>query len=594
MRLLLLTLSLLCLLSACQITPPPRPNVLFILTDDQGYGDLRIHGNDSIDTPVIDSLARSGARLDQFYVSPVCAPTRAALLTGRYHLRTGTFWVTRGTENMRPEELTLAEVFQANGYRTGIFGKWHNGAHYPYNPLGQGFEEFVGFTSGHWSNYFNTSLIHNDTVLPTEGYITDVLTDKAIDFIDRNRNEPFFCYLPYNVPHSPFQLPDRYFDKYKARGLSDKSAAVYGMVENLDDNLRRLFQKLADWGLQENTIVVFITDNGPNGSRYNAGMRGWKSWVYEGGIRVPCFISWPGRIAAGTTLTELTDHIDMLPTLVGLTGVNKPDGPALDGIDLSDFLLARPDAVFPQRKLFTHMNHGIELTPYPGAVRNEQYHLVVYDPEQPQLFDMRQDGGEQADLADSLPALTQQLFADYQTWWEDVTAAGPTDPAIPVGYAEARRVELPAHEATLEGNLTYRYNPNGWAHDWIVNWTDPTDRVSWEIEVVAAGTYRFSLQYACTAAQIGTELDLAVLGTGQTIRSRIQEAFTPVPLPNPDRVEGARTEAREQTWAYVSLGQLTLVPGRYTVRLQSHTIPGPAVGEIKSLWIEKQPSLVQP
>lgn len=585
MRLLLYTFSFLLILTACQKPTPSPPNVLFILTDDQGYGDLRIHGNDSIDTPVIDSLARSGARLDQFYVSPVCAPTRASLLTGRYHLRTGTFWVTRGAENMREEELTLPEVFQANGYATGAFGKWHNGAHYPHNPQGQGFDEFFGFCSGHWSNYFNTTLIANDTFEKTEGYITDVLTDKAIDFIGRNKNQPFFCYLPYNVPHSPFQLPDQYFDKYKARGLSDKNASVYGMVENLDDNLRRLFGKLDQWGLTENTIVVFITDNGPNGRRYNGGMRGIKGWVYEGGVRVPCFISWPGHIPQGIQLNDLTDHIDMLPTLVGLTGVAKPAGLPLDGLDLSPFFREeRPP--FPERTLYSHQNQGASYRKYPGAVRNEQYHLVVYDEAEPQLFDMQQDPAEQNDLADSLPEISARMFQQYHAWWEEVTRDGPTDPAIPVGYAQAPRVELPAHEARLSGNITYHRNPNGWAHDWIVNWQSTEDQARWEIKVVESGSYAVELQYTCPESELGSKLVVRI-GEEQ-LELTLDQAFVPEIMPNPDRVAGVRTEAREQTWGFLPVGTLELQPGKFEVVIQVSEIANVQVGDIKGLIVKRQ------
>ncbi|GAF95371.1 unnamed protein product, partial [marine sediment metagenome] len=207
-----------------------RPNVLLIMTDDQGWGDVRSHGNDKIDTPVQDALAAQAARFGRFYVSPVCAPTRASLLTGRYHLRTGTAWVTRGLETMRSEEVTLAEILKQAGYATGCFGKWHNGAHYPHHPNGQGFDEFLGFCAGHWNNYFDTRLEYNSETVTTGGFITDVLTDAAMAFIEKHKDHPFFCYLPYNAPHGPFQVPDRYFDKYKKRGLDDKTAAVYGMV----------------------------------------------------------------------------------------------------------------------------------------------------------------------------------------------------------------------------------------------------------------------------------------------------------------------------------------------------------------------------
>ena len=234
-----------------------RPNVILILTDDQGWGDLGIHGNDRLSTPIIDKMAADGVQFDRFYVSPLCAPTRASLLTGRYYLRTGTSWVSKGLENMHAREVTIAEVFQDQGYATGCFGKWHNGAHYPQHPNQQGFDEFIGFCAGHWNNYFSTTLEHNGEPYPTDRYITDVLTDEALKFIEQNQDNQFFCYVPYNVPHGPFQVPDTYFNKYKNLGFSDKDAAVYGMCENMDENVGRIIQKVDELKLSENTIIIF-------------------------------------------------------------------------------------------------------------------------------------------------------------------------------------------------------------------------------------------------------------------------------------------------------------------------------------------------
>ncbi|MFK7926197.1 MAG: arylsulfatase [Bacteroidia bacterium] len=572
-------------LIACQSpTPPAPPNVIFILSDDQGYGDLQIHGNDSIDTPILDRLANDGTRLDQFYVSPVCAPTRASLMTGRYHLRTGTFWVTRGTENMREEELTFAEAFKANGYRTGCFGKWHNGAHYPLNPLGQGFERFVGFTSGHWSNYFNTTLIENTGSLKTEGYITDVLTDQAINYIEEHQKEPFLCYIPYNVPHSPFQVPDKYFDKYKARGLTDKNASVYGMVENMDENIGRLLARVEELGLTENTIVVFITDNGPNGMRYNGNMRGWKGRVYEGGLRVPCIIKWPGQVKAGQTLNHLTDHIDILPTLMGLTGLEKPEGNAVDGIDLSAWLKGKKQA-FPARTLYSHQNHGASPMIYPGAMRNEQHHFIMRGEDKVELYDMIIDPAETSNIAEQMPDSVAIYKQRYLDWYTEVTAAGPTDPAIPIGYAQSPQVELPAHEAQLEGDLAYKRNPNGWAHDWIVSWQDTSATVHWEVVAAESGTYAFSVLYTCPAERLGSDLQLTV--GNQSLDASIAETFIPTILPNYDRVAGVRAEALEQSWAELSMGNLELQAGKQSVRLQALSIGTDEIGEIKGVIVRK-------
>ena len=278
------------ILVSCSKTEDP-PNIVIILTDDQGWGDIASHGNPDIDTPHLDQLASGGARFDRFFVNPVCAPTRASLLTGRDHLKTGTQWVTYGLENMNAEEVTFGEIFKKAGYQTGLFGKWHNGSHYPMDPKGQGFDTFFGFKMGHLNNYFDTELEYNGTMVKTDGFITDVLTDSALAFIERNQNTPFLAYIPYNAPHSPFQVPDRYFVKYKAQRLDDKNASVYGMVENIDDNIGRVVSKLDELGISDKTIVIFLTDNGPNGgNRFNGNMKGWKAKVDEGGVRVPFFL----------------------------------------------------------------------------------------------------------------------------------------------------------------------------------------------------------------------------------------------------------------------------------------------------------------
>ncbi|MGK2863175.1 MAG: sulfatase-like hydrolase/transferase, partial [Chitinophagaceae bacterium] len=275
--LLLITTSVFC---------QKKPNVILVLTDDQGWGDLSLHGNPWVETPNLDKLARSGGRFNHFYVSPLCAPTRASILTGRYHLKTNVVSVSKGLEIMDTEETTLAELFKANGYNTGIFGKWHNGEHYPNRPNDQGFDEFLGFCAGHLSNYFSTDLNYNGKDVKTKGYITDVLTDAALKFIEANKQSPFFCYIPYNAPHTPHQVPDKYFNKYKAKGLDNELASIYGMVENVDDNIGRLVHFLKKNQLEENTIIIFMSDNGPNGIRYNGAMKGIKGSVHEGGVRV--------------------------------------------------------------------------------------------------------------------------------------------------------------------------------------------------------------------------------------------------------------------------------------------------------------------
>ena len=316
-----------------QAEKPSKPNILLILTDDQGYGDLGIHGNEVVKTPNLDRLASESARFDRFYVSPLCAPTRASLLTGRYHLRTGVVSVSNGLETLNSEEYTLAELLFDQGYRTGIFGKWHNGQHHPNHPLSQGFEVFTGFAAGHWSNYFDTHLEKNGEEMPFKGYLPDILTNEAIDFIRKNKEQPFFAYLSINTPHSPHQVPDEYFLPYKEAGLDDELASIYGMVSNTDDNVGRVLDLLQELDLTENTLVIFMTDNGPNGQRFNAGMKGIKGSVHEGGVRVPSFWKWPGKITPGIISTSAA-HIDVLPTIASFLGVENTGQKPLDGISL--------------------------------------------------------------------------------------------------------------------------------------------------------------------------------------------------------------------------------------------------------------------
>lgn len=557
-----------------------RPNVILILTDDQGYGDLKIHGNPWVNTPVLDSLAVSGTRLDRFFVSPVCAPTRASLLTGRYHPRTGVMGVSRGLENMRAEEFTLAELFKSASYTTGCFGKWHNGAHWPYHPNAQGFDEFVGFCAGHWNNYFDTTLEHNGEPYPTKGYITDVLTDEALAFIENSKEEPFFCYIPYNVPHSPFQVPDRYFDKYyeKLAGIEDektraKNACVYGMVENVDDNIRRITQKIDDLGLSENTIVIFLSDNGPNGHRYNDDMRGGKGSVHEGGVRVPFFIRWPGKIPAGKTLENISSHIDLLPTLAGLCEIEVPEDVELDGVSLESLITGKTDRL-PERALFSHWAGK-------GGVRTSRYRLA---PEGNSfgLFDLTEDPSEVQNLAQELPGKYDSLKQKYDRWYENTVANYETNTRIPVGYAEFPRVVMPAHESDFSGKVNFKEG-HGWANDWLVNWSSSSDSIWWDIEVVNPGNYLLSLQYTCPVADVGSVL--AATAGNEKVSGKVREAFNPEYTYSPDRV--IRKEVYEKEWATLTLGEIQLREGKQQLVLKADKVPGAQVAELKSAILER-------
>ncbi len=554
-----------------------RPNVLLIMTDDQGWGDITSHGNDVIETPVMDRIAAKGARFERFFVSPVCAPTRASLLTGRYYLRTGVNGVTRGRETMRSEEVTLAEILQQAGYATGCFGKWHNGAHYPYHPNGQGFDEFLGFCAGHWNNYFDTTLDRNGKMVKIKGYISDVLTDAAMAFIERNRERPFFCYLPYNAPHSPWQLPDGYFDRGKARGLDDITASAYGMCENLDDNIGRLLNQLDELNLAGDTIVLFLTDNGPNSDRYNGGMKGRKGSCYEGGIRVPLFIRWPGHIAPGTKVSQIAAHIDLLPTLVELCGVPMPEILPLDGVSILP-LLEGTTANWPERMIFSHWGQR-------GSVRTERWRAVVEGKEW-ELYDMIADPGQQEDLAGRHPVVLTELSASFEAWLRDVTRAGFDPIPIPIGHPQRREVVLPGHEAFLEppDRKGISYNGRaGWANDWVTNWTSTDACPYWEVDVVRAGRFEITLMYTCPEPDIGAQL-LVEVG-GQRIECIIEKAHAPDPIPSPDRVE--RMEVYEKVWAPLTLGTATIPKGRTRLYVRALTRPGRTVIDLKAVRLRQ-------
>jgi len=562
-----------------------HPNVLLIMTDDQGFGDVTSHGNKWIKTPVHDRIAAEGARFDRFYVSPVCAPTRASLLTGRYHLRTGVWGVTRAAETMRSNEVTIAEILKANGYATGIFGKWHNGAHYPQHPNGQGFDEFVGFCAGHWNNYFDTGLERNGEPIKSSGFIIDYLTDRAISFIEGNRDKPWLCYVPYNTPHTPWQVPDKYWNRYKdVDGLSVEEKCAYAMCENIDDNMGRLLDTLDRLDLDSDTIVIFLTDNGANTDRYDAHMRGRKGSLHEGGTRVPLFIRWPGRVKPGVVVEPITAHVDLLPTLVEMTGVKMIDTLPLDGRSLVP-LMRGETKDWPSRTLFTHWGFRNDTVRTDrGAVRTQRWRAVRYG--KWMLFDMRADPSEKKDLAKTHPDVLKELVAAYDAWFKDVTGAGFDPVPAEIGHAPMPTVTLPGHEALFApGNgkgISY-HGKHGWANDYVDHWTDTDARPTWPVRVVHAGRYDVTVHYKCEADVVGTKLRVAV-GDAH-VDGVISKAHDPEPVPTPDRI--GRKEALEYVWMPLRLGVIDLPAGDATLSIKLLSKPGAKGPQIKDVRLKR-------
>ncbi len=567
------------LLTACD-ERVKRPNVLLILTDDQGWGDLSSHNNELIDTPHMDSIARNGVQLTRFIVSPVCAPTRAALLTGRYYLRTGSHGVTRNLEAMRLDEITVADIFKENGYRTGCFGKWHNGAHYPYHPNGRGFDEFFGFCGGVWNQYFDPPLERNGVEEPTKGFITDILTDEALAFIRKDTQEPWFCYLPYNAPHSPFILPDKYFNKHKERGLDNTLAAVYGLCENIDDNIGIILNTLAADGILEDTIVVFMTDNGPNGDRYNGRMKGSKGKVYDGGVRVPLFIQWTGTLPAGHSVNALSADIDILPTLLDLCGLQQEIPAKVDGKSLMPFLEKKQDR-WPNRQVYTHRfrSEG-RVFSHPGTVHSERYTLVINRANEPELYDIIKDPEQASDISSAFPELTQQLYDSYLEWFDDVTSAGFDYLPIPVGYPGYPRTRLFAHEGILEGELTYSAGA-GYTHEWITNWKREDDTVHWELDVRQSGNYSVELHYTCPKENVGSTFLVDI--NGNEVQSQITLPHDPEVLPVHHRVPHNRYYTK--IWAKHLAGELTLNPGIQSLKIRPLQVQNETFIDLKEVTL---------
>ena len=484
----LLPLSVLVLPAAAHSQQPseplektPRPNIVVILTDDQGYGDVGLHDNDKIKTPHLDRFAREGIQLTRFYCSPVCAPTRACLMTGRYYYRTGVVHTSRGGAKMDGDEVTIAELLQQSGYRTGIFGKWHLGDNYPMRPQDQGFQEClvhksggIGQTPDKPNSYFDSKLWHNGRQIQASGYCTDVFFHGALQFIKKSAQgdgEPFFVYLPTNAPHTPLEVPEEYVAPYRAMGLKDTTARVYGMITNIDDNVGRLLAKLEEWRLRKNTVVLFVTDNGAQQQRYNAGLRGRKSWTYEGGIRVPCYLQWPDRLRGGRKIDRIAAHIDLLPTLLAVAGA-KPDQLSLDGRNLLP-LLEGSDSGWPDRRLFFQCHRGLTPKPYQNcAVVSQRFKLVGYPGTFSQedldtsgvpmleLYDVTADPGEQKDLAAKHPEIVSQMRAAYDAWFDDVRSSRGFRPGrIHVGS----ETENPTHLCRYQDGNYRDGRPHGWS-----------------------------------------------------------------------------------------------------------------------------------
>lgn len=476
------------------------PNVILIITDDQGYGELSAHGHPYLKTPSMDKLHAESVRLTDYHVDPTCSPTRAALLTGRYSTRTGVWHTINGRSMMRGEELTMAEVFKANGYATAMFGKWHLGANYPFRPSDQGFDHTIWHMDGvvgggpdYWDNdYYDDHYMTNGEWKQYEGYCTDVWFEEAAKFAEAHREEPFFMYLSTNAPHGPYIVDDAYSDPFMKRGMPSKLAKFYGMIVNIDENLGEFRERLEQMGLAENTILIFTTDNGTTAGwicqksgyeYYNAGMRGWKSFAWEGGHRVPFFLHWPAAgLDRGRDVPQLTAHFDILPTLVEMLDLKKPKGPKLDGISLEGLLSGEDADSFPDRTLFTHVQRSF-LPPKweASAVKRGSWRLI----DGKQLYDLNSDPGQQTDIADQHPELVADLREDYEAWWASLQPSMEMTVRHVLGGGE-NPMTLTAHDWLMPGKVVSAWHQNHIRRGDLINGP-------WAVEVKQDGLYKISL-----------------------------------------------------------------------------------------------------
>ena len=547
------------------------PNVLVFLSDDQGWGDLSSSGNGDLATPHVDSLAREGASFDRFFVCAVCSPTRAEFLTGRHHARSGVYSTSGGGERMDLDEVTIADHFKAAGYRTGAFGKWHNGMQYPYHPNGRGFEEFYGFCSGHWGNYFDPLLEHNGQIVKGEGFCTDDFTSKAMSFIDKSVKEgkPFFAYVPYNTPHSPMQVPEEFWKKFAKKELkfsnqqqkeskkaNNHKRCALAMCENLDWNVGRMLKQLEELKVADDTIVVWFHDNGPNGVRWNGGMKGRKGSTDEGGVRSPLYLRWKNGVKAGSKIPQISSVQDLLPTLCDLAGVSREKSKPLDGESLKPLLLGEKiEGV--DRVLVNHWKDKI-------SVRTQQFRLD----QKGKLYDMKSDPEQRPSWHDK-PKAVKRLSEVAKAHREEFMPNYYSDKrSFAIAHPESTMTQLPARDGEAHGGIK-RSNrfPNC---SYFTNWTSKDDKITFDVEVLATGKHKVTLYYA--AKEPGAKCELSYKEA--RLPFEISEAHD-VPATGAERDRSPRMESYVKDFKATSIGEIELEKGTGTLTLKAMEIPGP-------------------
>ena len=565
-------------LFGCNNINDDNPNVLIFLTDDQGWGDLSINGNPNLNTPNIDEIAKNGARFERFYVSPVCSPTRAELLTGKFFVRSGVNGVTKGYERMNIDHKLISDFFKEKKYRTGLFGKWHNGSQPPYHPNSRGFEEFYGFTAGHWGNYFNPLLEKNGKVVKGKGYISDDITNNAISFIKKSE-DPFFTYISYNTPHSPMQVPDSYVSnkkvvkqgRYAEKENIRKTEAALGMVENLDYNVGKVIDSLKKYNLYNNTIIIFFSDNGPNGNRWNNDLKDKKGSTNEGGVRVPFFIQWPSKIKKGIKINQITSVMDIFPTLVELT--NNSSNIEFDGKSFNKYL-ENPNLKDNNRKIFSYWGNRI-------SVRNNNFILDNND----DLFDLNNDHKQEKSVNEKFVNDYKELKKAKEQWKDSLVEPYKKlskRRRFTINYTDLIDTHLPARDAEITGSL--KRSSIHANCSFIENWENEDDYIYWDIDVLNSGKSNVNLYYTLPESSIGTEI--AIEYENQIIYKEIENFHDPK-LIGMEKDIVKRTESYTKEFKRINIGDLYFKKGPSRLKIKTSKKNGQKSIDFRLLILKK-------
>ena len=581
-------------ISCSSIEIERRPNIILILTDDQGWGDISVNGNKDVHTPNIDKMTLNGVRFDRFFVSPVCSPTRAEILTGRHHVRTGVYDVSLGGERINVTEETIAEVFKTSGYKTAVYGKWHNGMQAPYHPNSRGFEDFYGFCSGHWGNYFNPVLEKNGELVKGTGFITDDLTNHGIEFIKKNKDSPFFLYIPFNTPHSPMQVPEKFWTKFKDKKLTQKgtlskvpddkssgtisneeenhSKAALAMCENIDWNVGRIIQTLESLALDEKTIIVYLSDNGPNGNRWNAGMKGVKGSTDEGGVRSPMIINWKGNIPQGKVVNKIASAIDLLPTLKDLAGIESTPKNKLDGLSLKQLIYDK-NSKWADRYIYSYWREKL-------SVRSQNFRLGNKN----NLYNMNEDPNQLKNISSKNIEIFMAMKNAKNIWENEVliNLKSKDDRAFVIGHPDLKNTQIPARDAKANGLIKRsNYYPNC---SYLTNWVNIEDTIIWDAEVAEDGKFEVVVYYTCAEDALGSEIELSF--SGSKISSSIASYYNPDEY-GKENDRSPRIESYVKDFIPLNMGVIALKRGKGRLILRGLKKTGKELIDFRLLMLKR-------